>query len=253
MKSKKLIITIIAALLIVAVSIPVIRGTMAYFTDKADGTNTFIIGNVDIDIEEDFDPPSDPKPGENIFKKDVKLKNNGKNTAYGRVWFDFSNTDIADVSEISPDGKEFYSLDEFKNHLPEGWVFVEDGEMGGYFYYTKPLKPGDLSTSLFVKVKTTFDDYDGNTDRRMNYTVRDYNIYVLTEGIQARRLNGEVANGSGLASVTDAAEFDDIATIPYDEAWTTFLSRKEAVNNENSQNNEEPDNNEAQENNEAGE
>lgn len=62
-------------------------GTLAYLTDRDSDANVFTVGNVYIDLEEEFDQGSPLIPGINIEKKPV-IKNTGKNDAY--VWLLFS-------------------------------------------------------------------------------------------------------------------------------------------------------------------
>lgn len=59
-----------------------IGGTLAYLTDRETETNVFTVGNVDIELTEDFDPESAVLlPGVTINKK-VNIKNIGENDAW---------------------------------------------------------------------------------------------------------------------------------------------------------------------------
>ena len=70
---------------IVMVAAMVIGGTLAYFTDTDNATNTFTVGNVKIDLIEVFDENNAQlMPGKNV-NKDVSIKNVGTNDAY--VWY----------------------------------------------------------------------------------------------------------------------------------------------------------------------
>lgn len=65
-----------------------IGGTLAYLTDRDTVENTFTMGNVDIEVEEDFPEEGSPiKPGEEV-NKDAQITNTGNNPAW--VWMTVS-------------------------------------------------------------------------------------------------------------------------------------------------------------------
>ena len=75
---------IIAWLLLVTLSVGVaIGGTLAYFTDRESEANVFTVGNVDIDLKEDFQQNSPLLPGVAVEKKPT-IVNLGPNDAW--VW-----------------------------------------------------------------------------------------------------------------------------------------------------------------------
>ena len=82
MKKKILTICLIVALAATAI----IGGTLAYFTDKDEATNTFTMGNVKIDLKETFDPDTAVlRPGSqktNEIEKKVWIENTGSENAY---------------------------------------------------------------------------------------------------------------------------------------------------------------------------
>lgn len=84
MKLRNIIILCVCFVLVAAISI---GGTLAYLTDRDSEVNTFTIGNVDIDLEEDFTQGSTLIPGQDITKKPY-ITNTGKNDAW--VWLTFS-------------------------------------------------------------------------------------------------------------------------------------------------------------------
>ena len=81
---KKIIAIVLAALLIAGVSI---GATLAYLTDRDSEVNTFTIGDVTIDLEEEFEQGATLIPGVNIEKKPT-ITNTGKNDAW--VWLTFA-------------------------------------------------------------------------------------------------------------------------------------------------------------------
>ncbi len=77
----------LAAASYVMVAALAIGGTVAYLTDRDNATNTFTMGNVDIELNEDFEQGSELVPGVNITKKPT-ITNVGKSDAW--VWMTFS-------------------------------------------------------------------------------------------------------------------------------------------------------------------
>lgn len=82
---KKTILT--AALALAVTSILVVGGSLAYFTDTDKKDNTFTLGDVDIQLNEDFVQDSKLYPGEerDAVKKEVTVENTGSEDAYVRV------------------------------------------------------------------------------------------------------------------------------------------------------------------------
>lgn len=185
-------------------------GTFAYYSDyDAPAENSFTVGDVVMTVDEDFDKPDSMGVGTNTYKKDVKVTNEGTLSGFVRMNLLFSSGDVEDISEVSSDGgKTWYSMDDFPFHLPSGWVYQSSGDLGGYYYYTEAIDPGESTTSLITDVRTTFQEKVSDTDLSINYTPRDYDIFVYAEGVQQDKLDG-----SGVW--TD-----------YSQAWDTFLGQK---------------------------
>ena len=79
---------IIAWMLIIATTAAItVGGTLAYLTDRDSEANVFTVGNVDITLKEDYDEPSQLRPGVDI-NKDVQIKNEGPNDAY--EWYTYA-------------------------------------------------------------------------------------------------------------------------------------------------------------------
>lgn len=106
-------------------------GTLAWLATKTGPVvNTFTVGKVDGEIEEEFD-------GE--IKKNVTVKNNGDIDAYVRMNLVSYRAD----ADGNPVGGEA-SVGDIQ--LGAGWVKHTDG----YYYYTKPVKAGKSpETNLF--------------------------------------------------------------------------------------------------------
>lgn len=97
---------IVALCLVLALALTAIGGaTLAYFTDTDTETNTFTVGNVKIDLVEDFDEEDAILlPGsktENNIKKAVWVENKGANDAY--MWIEvWVPADLDDGDDHSP-------------------------------------------------------------------------------------------------------------------------------------------------------
>ena len=167
--------------------------TAAYLSGSEGSANTFYVANNRITVDENFPTPEPLTEGENIFTKDVKIKNTGNVPCFVRVFVDFSDDNIRGVSEISPDGTDYYSFDEYILHLPSGWIYGGDR----YFYYQSPLGVNETTPSLIKTVKTSFPSAED---------VEEYDIIVYAESIQARARDG--------SALTDTSAFMD--------AWSEY-------------------------------
>ncbi|MBQ9167198.1 MAG: hypothetical protein IJX67_02165 [Oscillospiraceae bacterium] len=78
---------ILALCLCVAMlAIAIVGGTLAYFTDTHAETNTFTVGNIKIDLIENFEKDAELMPGIDV-PKEVHISNTGDNAAY--VWYEY--------------------------------------------------------------------------------------------------------------------------------------------------------------------
>lgn len=91
MKKKILAISLVVAMLAIAI----VGGTLAWFTDTDEVTNTFTVGSVKINQNEDFTQDSqllpivdiqNPQNDPSYVKKIVSVTNKGKNDAYIRTF-----------------------------------------------------------------------------------------------------------------------------------------------------------------------
>lgn len=202
-------------------------GIYAYQTSQERAVNDFSVGNNSIEPKEEFDPPEELTEGENIYKKAVAISNTGNIPCYIRVRAEFSDSAIAEISGFTddtskngtyysalkdgadadvtdPDGNTVIYADSYTGHLPEGWVYIpetESEELGGYYYFTEEVEPGEDTSYLFQYVKTYFANAAD---------VKAYDIYIYAESVQVRDHNGE--------TYPDAD--------PWKQAWSEFLAGK---------------------------
>ena len=109
-----------------------VGGTAALFRAKSIVNNQLSVGYNTITIKEDFTPPKEMNTGENTYKKNVEVKNTGTVPCYVRVYVAFSDSNVADVSELSPDGSSFFSAESYADHLPEHWTYIEEPDDAEY-------------------------------------------------------------------------------------------------------------------------
>ncbi len=87
----------IAVLMLISIS-----GILAYLFTRKDATNTVYVGKGKANVEETFVKPPKLTPDENnIYQKDVKIKNTGENPCFIRVFLDFSDSKVKQNSWIS--------------------------------------------------------------------------------------------------------------------------------------------------------
>ncbi len=181
-----------------------IASTWAYFTHGRILDNGFWAGTNTIEIQEEYDPPKTLSVGENVFRKRVQVENTGTVPCFVRVFADFSDYEIREISEISPNGTDYYPADEFEEHMPVGWIRIheeEDELLGGFYYYTEALEPDEVTVSLFEKIRCTFKNAD---------EIQPFDILISAESVQTRDCLGQVFEGG------DA----------FRQAWTEYLERR---------------------------
>ena len=150
-----------------------IGGTMAYFTDSDDATNTFTVGNVSIDLTEpEWDKSGSQDapevyPGE-ALAKDPTVTNDGANPCFVRI-------EVTGWDCLKPAGNITYRTDYVPEKLGENWVLHTDG----YFYYTKVLAIDETTDALFdqIVIPTNLENGDGT---------EEFNIEVKAYAVQAQ-------------------------------------------------------------------
>lgn len=169
MKKKIVAICLVVALAATAV----IGGTLAYFTDDEEATNTFTVGNVDITLTEpnwagsgSQDAP-EVYPGEPLAK-DPTVTNDGANPCFVRI-------KVEGLDCLGNAGMITYRTDYVDEKLGDNWVKGNDG----YFYYNKVLAVGETTDALFdqIVIPTGLTNGDAETE---------FNVVVTAEAVQAQ-------------------------------------------------------------------
>lgn len=169
MKKKLVTGALIAAFGAVAIT----GGTLAYFTDTKEATNTFTVGNVGITLTEpnwagsgSQDAP-EVYPGEPLAK-DPTVENTGANPCFVRI-------QVTGLDCLTPAGNITYRTDYVDGDLGDNWVLHTDG----YFYYNKVLAVGDKTDALFDQIVIPTDLKNGDAKTK-------FNVVVKAEAVQAQ-------------------------------------------------------------------
>ena len=196
MKKKILALSLAVALLAIMVT-----GTLAYFTDNDEVTNTFTIGSVKIKVVEDFQEPQTMIPvvtpddtDPNYINKDARVENTGKNDAYVQMFVAVPKA-LADVGAFVVVPAQEGGWEDEPTFV--GTAEIEPGVMFNIYRYryASILEPGDETPNAITAAYLAPQlDYDHDTNRFvMNGTVIDayvpgenINIYVAAQAIQAQ-------------------------------------------------------------------
>jgi len=182
-KPMKALLTVMCALLLVVASV---FTTMAYLTAQDTVTNTFTIGKVDIEVDED-DPKSDD-PKDRVEKNDYTLmpgitydKDPQVHVVAGSedCWiFVKIDNGLAGLEITKSDNTNKTIADQM---IANGWVNIaSSGNTTVYAYTTKVEKSTEVQTvKTFTKFTTLSDvtatdleDYDGNTIVVVGYAIQ---------------------------------------------------------------------------------
>lgn len=171
MKKKLSILAVIAILAVASFA------TLAYLTDSADAvTNTFTVGDIDIELEEEFD--EDPKiyPGAEITKKPVVTVLANSEPTYLYIFID---NKIGEDAKLDIDGAK--------------WIPV--GTSGKVFRYFEIVQTDDDSQEFTMFTKVTF---DGTLTKEDLEAIGTPEIVVAAYAHQAVEVDLAVANTAAI-------------------------------------------------------
>ena len=144
MKKKILALTLCVAML----AIMLVSGTLAYFTDTKDATNTFAVGNVEINLtESEWVDTENTYPGQKLDKNPT-VENVGHNPCFVRVMV--TGLDQF-VEEFGEEAFIKFLTDGEEDTLGDNWAFYN-----GYAYYTEVLEVGETTDALFDQIMLPF-------------------------------------------------------------------------------------------------
>ena len=158
MKRKLLILSVLAICIATLAA-----GTLAYFTSEGKAHNVITTGGVEITVQEWADEEK-TKPFEDLtgvmpnttVTKIAEIKNTGASDAWVRV-------KVEKNIKLQGEGAPDTGLVELTLNTAD-WT-----EKDGYYYYTKVLKPGEVTAPIFTAV--TFKPDMGNEYQNATATV----------------------------------------------------------------------------------
>lgn len=189
----------------------------AYLIYQKSIINTIQAGGNTISIIEDFEPPKKQEVGDNIFKKRVQIENMDETACFVRVFMEFSDSGTKKRARISPDGRSWYPAVEYGSsdfeNFPQNWCYLsleEDPLLGGFYYYTVPVNPGERTVPLAEQILVSYEQ---------DSQIRDFDILVTADSIQTCIFE-EQEDGSFTAA--DVSQQDE----GWKMAWTEYLERR---------------------------
>ena len=179
MKRKLLILSVLAICIATLAA-----GTLAYFTSEGKAHNVITTGGVEITVQEWADEEK-TKPFENLtgvmpnttVTKIAEIKNTGASDAWVRV-------KVEKNIQLQGEGKPDTGLVELTLNTAD-WT-----EKDGYYYYTKVLKPGEVTAPIFTAV--TFKPDMGNEYQNATATVD-----VVAQAVQTANNGATVMDAQG--------------------------------------------------------
>ena len=198
MKLNRKVVLILALMLSVAMAT---TGTLAYLTDRDTVENTFTMGNVDIDVEEEFEDGASLLPGVEV-EKQAGIKN-VHNSSDAWVWMTVSvPEDLVDYLDLEwLAGYEGEKID----------AVVQDGYISYVVKYEEQLAPGE-STPKFLQSVTLTDKVDYQDGQ-----------FVVIEGGEIVAELGDLSDVNvivdGFAMQIDGFNNVDAAYDAYMEQW----------------------------------
>lgn len=171
MKWKLFRITIGITVIIFILCYPLL-GTSAFLSDAEHAVNSTSIGYNDTSIKEEFPSPDPIEPEkESIITKKVSITNQDSVNCFIRVSIDYSDADIGNQCKLN-------NLD------TTNWIFIpKEGnpKLGGFYYYTKAVNPGESTTTLFDSVTIS-----SGADYQYHESGDSFQIIVYEESIQEK-------------------------------------------------------------------
>lgn len=161
MNKKKIVLIVIACFLVLTASYGI---TYAYLISKDAAVNDFTVGENNIEVHENFEPPEKMEP-KISFKKEPYVENTGNIPCFVRMRADFSDSKAEDFCEL--------------DFNTEDWTTKNSD---GYYYYKKLLGPGKETEALFKNVTIKENKKDGS--KYTESDMIDFDILIYAESCQ---------------------------------------------------------------------
>ena len=228
MKAKRALITLAAGVLAGAL---MIGGTMAYLSDTETATNTFTVGNVDVELKEPDYPGNDDEKVKNQVPnqetdKNPQVTNTGANDA---VVFLTISVPVKTITPVTDDGKKgtkgASELFTFKlksdnaavhdNHFSGKWVELPAKETGTdlkgttrtyVFGYKTAVAPKATTEALFDKIQLkNFLEAEITPGQPLDIDIKAYAIQAdnIVSGGSALNTDGDLSADT-LGKIYDA-------------------------------------------------
>lgn len=118
MKKKSILLTLVVVMVVTSVAI---GATLAYFSDQETATNTFTVGNVDIELDEPaWVEDSKLIPGTEIAKDPTVTVVKGSEKSYVRIFVEINNKAVLDEL-FDPDGADLLAI--FDGYDEDTWLY----------------------------------------------------------------------------------------------------------------------------------
>lgn len=176
---------ILALALVVVLAVTAVTGaTLAYFTDDDAATNTFTVGNVQIELTEPkWKAAEDVYPGQ-VLDKDPTVENTGANRCYVRVKVEGLNC-LGEGEDLK------IALKTGETEINGNWTEYE-----GYYYYNKVLAVGAKTEALFdqIVIPTALTNDGERNEVPYEIDVTAYAVQSEGSGLAADAAVADIAN-----------------------------------------------------------
>lgn len=195
---------------------------LAYLTDVDDpmfNHITIALDSTSTVVEKYPKPTPDMENTIASYEKAVQVANTGYIDEYVRVRMDFTEKDIENKTQFSYDGVNFYSVADYKNHLPNGWTY---NTSDGYYYYTPIVYSGDweeISKNLIYDETIGEYFYDAGDQIMENPII----TVPLVRFVKTVFDNPKDMRSYGLNVFSESVPF--YFGSDYSSAWTNYLTQ----------------------------
>lgn len=254
MDNKKKVLFIGAAAGALAVVSLSVGLTIAYLMDSDNKKNTVKVGYGDQQISEQFTEPSIATMDSTNEKK-VSVVNKSSVPVFARVYMNFSDSSVAEKADVTytkndsstatVSWAEFLTAMEADDNGTD-WKYIPEsdanGELGGYFYYTKALEVTDdpdtadikenQTTDIIDQVHVDFRAKDENNDPDTQDSnidkIQPYEIIVYSEVVQTVE-TGYIYNAENSKIYGYDYNKEDNTQDEWEEAWKSYLTKNKKI------------------------
>lgn len=225
-KSKKIKLAIVSVMLVACLAV---AGISAYFTDGADVTNTFTIGEVNLDLTEPSYPGNDDPEVKDItpnaeIEKDPTITNTGKNDEYVFLTVTVpyaENLVVANAAgEKQPAAAE---LELFSYTLNDGWTQV------GQVVQNKTDKTNTYIYAYGSETKLTVlpaDDDTSTQDVAENITPALFDSVTFVNAVEGQGLENKTKE---IAIKAYGIQADNLTSDAPSTVWNIIVNQREVV------------------------